>query len=423
MRRPRPLRQPEQPAAGCEETFQRIATSCEAFPAELGEIFAAWQEECAARGKAAIGQRLVSASLFLRFLCPAIMSPSLFGLMQEYPDEQTARTLTLIAKVIQNLANFTTFGEKEAYMGFMNEFLEHHWGPMTTFLQSVANPESSVHMATYDGYVDLALELATLHLLLCDIFSSLDQATQEELEPLPTILNAIREGTPVPVSVRLSSTTERRFFGQSLAADPPQPRCGVFSRAPQSDRRGMEKAAPALSEHQGDGGRALLMTLEPNKENFAALECPQEDPNFFSTLARKEPDIALEARDVAGSSGGLQTLPCAQQLTPSVPKEGLKEKQLCSNDPFWKSDRPLGQAGAGFAPSPRPSPSRMSSCCGTGPRSSSSSLRCRGENQIPARSTTSSCQQDLGELLLCGDVEPSSCFPSSASGSSPSEPR
>ncbi|XP_009883862.1 PREDICTED: RAS protein activator like-3 [Charadrius vociferus] len=193
----------------CEETFQRIATSCDTFPAELGEIFAAWQEECAARGKTPIGQRLVSASLFLRFLCPAIMSPSLFGLVQEYPSEATARTLTLVAKVIQNLANFTTFGEKEAYMGFMNEFLEHNWSTMRDFLQSVANPESSVHMATYDGYVDLALELATLHLLLCDIFSSLDQATQEELEPLPTILTAIREGTPVPVSVRLSSTTER----------------------------------------------------------------------------------------------------------------------------------------------------------------------------------------------------------------------
>lgn len=67
------------------------------------------------------------------------------------------------------------FGEKEAYMGFMNEFLEHNWSTMTDFLQSVANPENSIHMATYDGYVDLALELATLHLLLCDIFSSLDQ--------------------------------------------------------------------------------------------------------------------------------------------------------------------------------------------------------------------------------------------------------
>ncbi|XP_019467397.1 RAS protein activator like-3 isoform X3 [Meleagris gallopavo] len=193
----------------CEETLQCITTSCDTFPAELGEIFAAWQEECMARGKAAIGQRLVSASLFLRFLCPAIMSPSLFGLIQEYPSEATARTLTLVAKVIQNLANFTTFGEKEAYMGFMNEFLEHHWSTMTAFLRSVASPESSGHVATYDGYVDLALELATLHLLLCDIFSSLDQATQEELEPLPTILNAIREGTPVPVSVRLSSITER----------------------------------------------------------------------------------------------------------------------------------------------------------------------------------------------------------------------
>ncbi|XP_055555935.1 RAS protein activator like-3 isoform X1 [Falco cherrug] len=193
----------------CEETLQRIATSCETFPAELGEIFSAWQDECTARGKAPIGQRLVSASLFLRFLCPAIMSPSLFGLVQEYPSEATTRTLTLVAKVIQNLANFTTFGEKEAYMGFMNEFLEHNCSTMTEFLQSVANPESSVHMATYDGYVDLALELATLHLLLCDIFSSLDQATQEELEPLPTILTAIREGTPVPVSVRLSSTTEQ----------------------------------------------------------------------------------------------------------------------------------------------------------------------------------------------------------------------
>ncbi|XP_027767196.1 RAS protein activator like-3-like, partial [Empidonax traillii] len=159
----------------CEETFWRIAHNCDAFPAELGEVFTAWQEECTARGKAALGQRLVSASLFLRFLCPAIMSPSLFGLVQEYPGEATARTLTLVAKVIQNLANFTTFGEKEAYMGFMNEFLERHWSPMAEFLQSVASPESSAHMATYDGYVDLALELATLHLLLCDIFSSLDQ--------------------------------------------------------------------------------------------------------------------------------------------------------------------------------------------------------------------------------------------------------
>uniref|UniRef100_K7F874 RAS protein activator like 3 n=1 Tax=Pelodiscus sinensis TaxID=13735 RepID=K7F874_PELSI len=199
----------------CEEIFQRITNSCDAFPAELSEIFAAWQGECMERDKEDIGQRLISASLFLRFLCPAVMSPSLFGLTQEYPDEATSRSLTLVAKVIQNLANFATFGEKEAYMGFMNEFLEHNWSHMKSFLQSVANPDSSAHLVAYDGYVDLALELSTLHSLLCDIFTSVDQRTREQLEPLPTILNAIKEGTPVPVSIRLGPGMEDREWSSS----------------------------------------------------------------------------------------------------------------------------------------------------------------------------------------------------------------
>ncbi|XP_042303663.1 RAS protein activator like-3 [Sceloporus undulatus] len=162
----------------CEEVFRKIVESIHSFPAELSEVFTAWQEACQLRGKPGIGQRLISASLFLRFLCPAIMSPSLFGLTQAYPDDATSRTLTLVAKVIQNLANFTTFGEKETYMGFMNEFLERNWGTMKSFLSSISSPGSVIHMVAFDDSIDLALELSILHSLLCNIFSSVEESVK-----------------------------------------------------------------------------------------------------------------------------------------------------------------------------------------------------------------------------------------------------
>jgi len=56
--------------------------------------------------------RVVSGFIFLRLLCPALLNPRQFGLVSETPPMAATRSLVMVAKCLQNLANLIEFGGK-----------------------------------------------------------------------------------------------------------------------------------------------------------------------------------------------------------------------------------------------------------------------------------------------------------------------
>ncbi|XP_041481016.1 ras GTPase-activating protein nGAP-like isoform X5 [Lytechinus variegatus] len=183
----------------CEMACCKILNSSAAFPSDLRAIFNQLRERFAERINGdEVCSKLISGCIFLRFLCPAIMSPSLFELIQEYPNEKTSRCLTLIAKTVQALANFTKFGTKENYMKFMNEFLEREWGNMKVFLQEISSATDKSHAVKFSGYIDLGRELALTHSLLSEAVDKFDKSSKEKVSPLPGILTKISDQVSEP---------------------------------------------------------------------------------------------------------------------------------------------------------------------------------------------------------------------------------
>ena len=108
------------------------------FPPQLRECFATFREKLQQLGREDMADNLISASIFLRFLCPAILSPSLFNITNELPSQRATRNLTLVAKTLQTLANFTRFQGKENFMEFLNDFLEQEAPRMKDFLNKIS---------------------------------------------------------------------------------------------------------------------------------------------------------------------------------------------------------------------------------------------------------------------------------------------
>lgn len=124
------------------DVWDSIANSASRCPGELRQILKyirAVAEDRYGDFLRTVSYTSVSGFLFLRFICPALLNPKLFGLLKDHPQPKAQRTLTLVAKSLQALANLSTFGQKEWWMEPMNRFLSSHRQGFKDFIDSICS--------------------------------------------------------------------------------------------------------------------------------------------------------------------------------------------------------------------------------------------------------------------------------------------
>lgn len=97
-----------------DQITQFIFTSPESCPRTVRYICNNLQKTVVAKwpNERLVRTRVVSGFIFLRLLCPALLNPRHFGLVSETPHNMATRSMIMVAKCLQNLANLIEFGGK-----------------------------------------------------------------------------------------------------------------------------------------------------------------------------------------------------------------------------------------------------------------------------------------------------------------------
>lgn len=151
------------------EVWQCIARSADKIPPELRHILKyirAVAEDRYGDFLRTVAYTSVSGFLFLRFICPAILSPKLWGLLRDHPRPRAQRTFTLITKALQKLANVSTFGKREEWMEPMNRFLNAQRQSFREFIDKVcdipAERGAQMHQAGYSTPMTIVSRLGPI---------------------------------------------------------------------------------------------------------------------------------------------------------------------------------------------------------------------------------------------------------------------
>ncbi|KAF8632246.1 hypothetical protein AX15_001995 [Amanita polypyramis BW_CC] len=114
---------------------------------------------------------LIGGFFFLRFINPAIVTPQAYMLVDGVPAKHPRRTLTLIAKMLQNLANKPSYS-KEAYMMSLNPFVENNKARINQFLDNLCEVGDFYESLEMDQYMALSKKDLMIHITLNELYNT-----------------------------------------------------------------------------------------------------------------------------------------------------------------------------------------------------------------------------------------------------------
>lgn len=151
-----------------QKVFNAIVGSASRFPAKLRSMCHCLSQVVGQRFQQSTFEALwtvIGTVIFLRFINPAIVSPFESGIIDEEPTPRVKRGLTLMCKIMQNIANHLLFS-KEQHMRAFNDFLKTNFEAGRKFFKEIASDCETVDAGNHNlSFINDANVLA-LHRLL-----------------------------------------------------------------------------------------------------------------------------------------------------------------------------------------------------------------------------------------------------------------
>ncbi|KAH9081655.1 Rho GTPase activation protein [Lactarius deliciosus] len=240
----------------------------------------------------------VSAFCFLRFIVPAILHPHLFGLCSGLPDLPVQRSLTLIAKVIQSLANLNAAVQKEDFMRGVKSFLEERLPEMFEYILVVSTPGPEESPQTQSEDVQVGCRaVKALH----DRKKSMSDLQRDIIPHLPHFLD-------VPRHLAIITSSVTRY---SRNSPPPQDPilADLFSQCQDVEQQALSDvsrqiAPPTQPLLLGNSSRMPSSYSRPKTAPSGALE---DDPLQASASSRHSREFSPSEVHVSTETTTLET--------------------------------------------------------------------------------------------------------------------